>query len=67
VAGMAPMLQTIHTLLEARRGYGIEETGLRRLELHVVWLEQNLERVDEHGMSSPYAPSTSFEVSTAFI
>jgi hypothetical protein len=30
-----------------------------------VWFEQNLESVDEHGMSSPYAPSTSFEVSTA--
>ena len=65
VTGMAPMSQTLHTLLEERRGDGIGEKELRRLELHVVWFEQNLERVDTQEMSSPYAPSTSLEVSTA--
>jgi hypothetical protein len=65
VTGMAPMLQTLHTLLEERRGDGMGEKELRRLELHVVWFKQNLESVDEHGMSSPYAPSTSLEISTA--
>jgi len=36
VTGMAPMLQTIYSLLEERRGDGIGEKELRRLELHVV-------------------------------
>jgi hypothetical protein len=60
VKGIAPMLQTIHTLLEARRGDGV--LG-RRPEVHVVWFNQNLERVDENEM----APSNiaSFEASIA--
>ena len=60
VKGIAPMLQTIHTLLEVRRGDGILGG---RPEVHVVWFNQNLERVDENKM----APSNraSFEASTA--
>jgi hypothetical protein len=54
VTGIAPMLQTIHTLLEARRGDGIER---RTLDIHVVWFKQNQEHVNENGMAPSYAKS----------
>jgi cytochrome-b5 reductase len=60
VTGIAPMLQTIHTLLEARRGDGIDG---RRPDIHVVWFKQNPERVNENGMAPSY--TTSLEASTA--
>ncbi|CZR62672.1 uncharacterized protein PAC_12569 [Phialocephala subalpina] len=58
VTGIAPMLQTIHTLLEARRGDGIEG---RTPKIHVVWFKQNLGRVHGNGMAPSY--ETSFEAS----
>jgi hypothetical protein len=60
VTGIAPMLQTIHTLLEARRGDGIDG---QRPEIHVVWFKQNPEHVNESKMAPSYA--TSLEASTA--
>jgi hypothetical protein len=60
VTGIAPMLQTINTLLEVRRGDGIDG---QRPEIHVVWFKQNPEHVDENGMAPSYA--TSLEASTA--
>ena len=46
IAGIAPMLQTIHTLLEVRRGDGLES---RRPNLHVVWCRETVygEKEDE--------------------
>jgi len=38
VRGIAPMLQTIYTLLETRRGDGISTS--RRPDIHVVWFNQ---------------------------
>ncbi|TVY52460.1 hypothetical protein LCER1_G007942 [Lachnellula cervina] len=49
VTGIAPVLQTIHTLLEARRGDGI--VG-QTPEIHVVWFKQSLKPVDEHAVYS---------------
>jgi hypothetical protein len=60
VTGIAPMLQTIRTLLEARRGDGIERGTP---EIYVVWFKQNQEHVDENGMAPFYA--TSLEAFTA--
>jgi hypothetical protein len=60
VTGIAPMLQTIHTLLEARRGDGIEGWTPK---IHVVWFKHNQEYVDENGIASSY--TASLEASTA--
>ena len=60
VTGIAPMLRTIHTLLETRRGDGIKS---RRPDIFVVWFKQSQDLADESGMASAW--NDSLEGSTA--
>jgi hypothetical protein len=60
MSGIGPMLQTIYTLLEARRGDGIKR---RAPKIHVVWFKQNREQVAEDIITFSHALSS--EASTA--
>lgn len=59
--GIAPMLQTIHTLLEARKGDGIVR---RTPDIHVVWFRHNPKPavVDADGSSQSHNQSTADEI-----
>ncbi|TVY55721.1 hypothetical protein LSUE1_G010390, partial [Lachnellula suecica] len=58
VMGIAPVLQTIHTLLEARKDKNI---GKPRPMIHVVWFK-TLNPVDENGRTSNRAPPSEISV-----